>query len=84
MQLADMTRAQLHAAMKRADKLHSKACDAMIAAGRGHELPSETLRKDDALSLQYRAAAEATHAAYGERTRRLAWQGTEHRIIKAA
>lgn len=76
---ADMTRAQLQAAAARADRALSAACDALIDAGRGRELSSETRAKSDPLALAWLAAADRCAELEHERRRRIDWHGTEHK-----
>lgn len=80
MNVENLTRAALRAAIDKADAESSALCDALIIAGRGHERPSETRAKTDDLSMRYIAAADRCAALYGERSRRVAYHGTEHRI----
>jgi hypothetical protein len=47
----------------------------MIAAGRGHELPSETRKKTDPLSLRYIASANLCVCLYGEARSRMEYHG---------
>ena len=49
-----MTKSELKRKFASIRKQDARLCDAMIAAGRGNERPSEYLRKDDALSLKAR------------------------------
>lgn len=74
-----LTRAELQRALDLADRQHMAVIDEMIKAGRGHETPSETARRDDPLSLRFNAAAERSRELYAERSRRMAYHGNEHR-----
>lgn len=51
---ACMTAGQINKALDRLDKARSKLTDEFIAAGRGHEKPSETDRKTDPLAMKHR------------------------------
>lgn len=77
---ANMTRAALDRAISKADAEHSQVLDAMIAAGRGHERPSETASKSDALSVRFNASLARCGALQSELSRRMAYHGTAHRI----
>ena len=50
-----LTAGQINRELDALDIAMSKNCSAMIAAGRGHERPSETALLDDNLSLSCRA-----------------------------
>ena len=67
---ADMTPSEINRALDRLDLEASKINDALIAAGRGDERPSETRRMDDPLSKRYNANSDARHALYVEIERR--------------
>lgn len=54
-----MTAGEINKALDRLDKIGSKLTDEFIAAGRGHELPSETFKKDDPLAKRYIENANA-------------------------
>lgn len=62
--------------MAAADKACSALVDAMIAAGRGHERPTETCKLADPLALRYTAALERYTALGEERRRRMEWHGS--------
>lgn len=79
--LQDMTRAELRTASDRAHKVYMRASDALIAAGRGTEQISETYGKGDPLSRALVNASETCRFLNAERERRMAWHGSEHRII---
>lgn len=79
-QLQDMTRAELRRAAARADRELTRCLDSLIAAGRGHERPTEIRQRSDDLSLRWIAAADVCRALESERRRRLDYHGTEHRI----
>ena len=70
-----MTRAELERAMLIAGKKAMVICEAMIAAGRGYEKPSETRTKTDPLSIARNVAADWEAALYAERERRLTYHG---------
>ena len=55
MKTSELTAGEINAELDRVDKKLSKLCDEFIADGRGHEKPSETFLKDDALSLRYKS-----------------------------
>lgn len=48
----DMSAEQINKELESLSKKNGKLADEMIAAGRGHELASETRQKADALSLR--------------------------------
>lgn len=77
-----LTRAELERALAKAHALSMALCDEMIAAGRGHERPSETRTKADKLAQRVNAAAQAEQALRDEAARRQAWHGSLHRIVK--
>jgi hypothetical protein len=66
-----MTAGQINTELDKLDAQSSKLNDALIAAGRGSELPSETLRKTDALSLRWIANIERAQALRREIYRRM-------------
>lgn len=80
--LQDLTRAELARVEERADRVCRRYTDEMIAAGRGHELPSQTARKDDPLSKLYTAAMEHSADIGAEKRRRMVYHGSLHRIVK--
>lgn len=77
-----LTRAELERALAKAHALSMALCDEMIAAGRGHERPSETRTKADELAQRVNAAAQAEQALRDEAARRQAWHGNLRRIVK--
>lgn len=77
--LRDMTRAEIERASDEAHKACFALCDEMIAAGRGHERPSETALKDDELSLRHTTALRLAHDIAAECRRRMEFQGNLHR-----
>jgi hypothetical protein len=48
-----LTAGQINKALDKVDKASSKLVDEFIAAGRGRELPSETMTKSDPLARKY-------------------------------
>ena len=80
--VADLTRAELERALGKAHALSMALCDEMIAAGRGHERPSETSQLTDPLAQRVNAAAEREQALRDEAARRTRWHGSLHRIVK--
>jgi hypothetical protein len=44
---------RINRALDTAERERARLCDEFIAAGRGHELPSETRAKSDPLALRY-------------------------------
>lgn len=66
----------LTAALAAASAIRSGLCDELIAAGRGHETHSETMKKDDALSLRYVEASESYACLAQEKRDRQQWHGT--------
>ncbi len=78
--MSELTRAELVRVEERSDRVVRRYVDEMIAAGRGHELPSQTARKDDPLSKLYTAAMEHGAGMAAEKRRRMAWHGSLHRI----
>lgn len=53
-----MTAGEINAELDRLDKASSKLTDQFIAAGRGHERPSEIVRMSDPLARKYTANAD--------------------------
>lgn len=66
----DMTASQINKELDRLDREGSANCDAFIAAGRGHERPSEYLKKTDPLSLEARRIYDRKSDLRAEITRR--------------
>lgn len=54
---AQMTNGEINREVARLTKISSAITQEMIAAGRGHELPSETSTKTDDLSMRARAVS---------------------------
>lgn len=77
--LRELTRAELERVEARSDRTCRRYCDEMIAAGRGHELPSETAKKTDPLSRLYHAALELGADIAAEKRLRMEWHGSLHR-----
>lgn len=77
------TKAQLERADAASDAIIKELTDQMIAAGRGHELFSETRLKSDALSVAYMAAANHAADISIEMRRRREYHGSLNRIIDA-
>lgn len=82
--IPDLTRAELLARIAKADALDDALCQEMIDAGRGHDLPSDIRKCTDDLSVRWTAARATSYALYSERAARLAYQGSAHRIVRAA
>lgn len=78
-----MSATQLEKTTEKADKAHMALVDKMIAAGRGHEKPSETRTKDDALSKEFNASMERVGELSQERQARLTYHGKLHPIKRA-
>lgn len=78
--IRELTRSELDRALAQAHKRSMELVDAMIAAGRGHERPSDTRGKADELSQRVNAAADSEQALRAEAARRMAWHGSHHRI----
>jgi hypothetical protein len=49
-----MNASAINKALDKLDKENSKILDDMIVAGRGNELPSDTLKKDDPLAQRFK------------------------------
>lgn len=65
-----MTPGEINKELDRLDRQASKVCDQFIAAGRGHERPSEYLKKDDPLSLEAKRISDRQHQLRVEIARR--------------
>ena len=81
-----MTPGKLEQEEKKADDLVSTINDELIAAGRGHELASETrdlAKKGDELAKRWVEAADARSDLVQERQRRVKYHGNTKRIKKA-
>ena len=86
-ELATMPAGKLKAYIAHFDQQESAMCDAMIAAGRGHEKGGETREKakaGDPLAQRWVLSREAAMAAYGELQGRRRWHGKDHPIRKPA
>jgi hypothetical protein len=68
--LATLTPSEINRRLDRLDKLSSKLTDEFIAAGRGHELPSETFKKTDPLAERKRRVWADSDALHREISRR--------------
>lgn len=77
--LRDMTRAELERCKAKADAVRREVIEEMIAAGRGHERPSETRLKTDALSLRYMESAFVDQDIADECRRRIDFHGNLHK-----
>ncbi len=75
MTFSKFSKAQLESAIAREDKLMNVLIDEMIAAGRGHEKPSETSLKRDSLSLRYNKVRAKQSELEFERRERLTYHG---------
>ena len=78
--VADMQPAQLTRALAKARAESDAICDALIAAGRGHERPSETRTLADPLALRWQANARTLDTLNAEHARRMEWHGSLKRI----
>lgn len=67
---AGMTPAEINRELERIGAKESKLGSQMIAQGRGHERPSETVTKDDPLAQQYKALWQRRDELLGEVRRR--------------
>ena len=61
-----MTAGEVNRELGRLDKIESPLLDRLIGEGRGGETLTETLQKDDPLSLEYRAVWLRKKALEGE------------------
>jgi hypothetical protein len=68
--LSTLTPSEINRRLDRLDKLSSKLTDEFIAAGRGHELPSETFKKTDPLAERKRRVWADSDALHREISRR--------------
>jgi hypothetical protein len=68
--LSMLTPSEINRRLDRLDKLSSKLTDEFIAAGRGHELPSETFKKTDPLAERKRRVWADSDALHREISRR--------------
>ena len=66
----EMSAAEINRELDRLDARRSKNTDAFIAAGRGHERPSEYLSKSDRLSQEALAIFNRQHDLHAEIERR--------------
>jgi len=79
--LPEMTASELERAWAKIDADFDGILSRMIEAGRGRELPTETLKKAqavnaDQLSKEYASNAEIRQAVAEEKRERMAWNGT--------
>lgn len=84
----DVTESALKSARRKCEIERSSVWTAMIEAGRGHELSSETLKKAtlpdaDALTLRFAAISTQFMAVIAEEQRRMTWHGSLKRISPA-
>lgn len=70
-----LTRAELHRAMEKAHAAWSALIDEMIAAGRGHEMPTVTRTKSDDLSKRFIAALDHDSSLRAELRHRMEFHG---------
>ena len=82
--ITKMSSRELHLATYKANVRLITANNALIAAGRGDERPSETMAKSDPLSLEYIQARKACEAIIAERDRRKAHHGNLRAIKETA
>ena len=78
---------RLNAYMAAWDAEESAACEALIAAGRGHEKAGETRAKakeGDVLAIRCVTARDAAMAAHSERQTRRRWHGSDKPIRRKA
>jgi len=68
--LSTLTPSEINRRLDRLDKLSSKLTDEFIAAGRGHELPSETFTKTDPLAERKKRVWSESDALHREISRR--------------
>jgi hypothetical protein len=73
--IEQMSAAQLDKAITKADSAHMVNVDAFIAAGRGHERPSDIRLLSDPLSLAWMKTSATSTALYQERSARMAYHG---------
>lgn len=78
--VSDLSPAELTRAIAKADAESTVICDAFIAAGRGHERPSETVKLTDPLALRWREHTNRASELHRERERRREYSGTLKRI----
>ena len=72
---------KINAMVDRFDRLSSRNADAFIAAGRGHERPSDYMDKDDALSREARSIFSARSVLRQEIERRYG-PGAPSRLLR--
>ena len=75
-----MTPGEINKEMSSLEKMNKDIIDEMIAAGRGHEPASETLKKsplEDPLTMMYHAVSRRRWALQAEKERRMGgkWYG---------
>jgi hypothetical protein len=76
----DLTPAQLRARGEMLSKRGAEINAALIAAGRGHERPSDIRGKSDPLSVAWQECVAAVCEVSDEHARRMRWHGTLRRI----
>ena len=77
-----MTKGQLEKAYLHARAEMSRVNDELIAAGRGHELASETRKQTDPLSERWRVCDDRLFTITSEASRRMRYHGSTHRVIR--
>lgn len=82
--VAELSAAQLRAALDKADAVHSAILDEMIANGRGHERPTETAVKDDDLSRRFNASMARMQELRFEARERERYHGSLRPIKRSA
>lgn len=78
--ISELSPAELTKRIAKADEISSALCSEFIAAGRGYELPSETITKTDPLALRWRNHAQYSSNLRDERDRRMTYHGSLKRI----
>lgn len=76
MKIEKLSAANLKKEMDKLSDERSAICDKLIEAGRGYELQSETMQKNDSLSLEFRAVATKQINLGLEKRRRLDYSGS--------
>ena len=77
--LTELTPAELERRKRSIARRSEIINDAMIAAGRGFEKPTETRTKTDALSARWRECSDAWIAVVAEEQRRITYHGNTRR-----
>jgi hypothetical protein len=72
----DLTGPQLRARGETLGRRGAEINAALIAAGRGHERPSDIRGKTDPLSVRFNEQVAAVCEVADEQRRRMAWHGT--------